>query len=110
MYVVPDLKNNLFSIGKLQEKGLAILIQYDKCRIYHREKGLIILAEMTTSRIFILSAASQPKKPVCFHSEVQDLSHLWHYRCGHLSHNGLNIHQRKEMLHGLPKIEASTTV
>ncbi|TXG53855.1 hypothetical protein EZV62_019111 [Acer yangbiense] len=42
VFYVPDLKNNLLSIGQLQEKGLAILIQHGKCKIYHPERGLIM--------------------------------------------------------------------
>lgn len=34
-FYVPELKNNLLSLGQLQEKGLAILIQHGKCTIYH---------------------------------------------------------------------------
>jgi len=42
VYYVPELKNNLLSIGQLQEKGLTILIQHGKCSVYHLEKGLIM--------------------------------------------------------------------
>ena len=35
VFYVPDLKSNLLSIGQLQEKGLAILIQHGKCKVYH---------------------------------------------------------------------------
>ena len=35
VFYVLELKNNLLSIGQLQEKSLAILIQSEKCRIYH---------------------------------------------------------------------------
>jgi hypothetical protein len=39
---VTELKNNLLSIGQLQEKGLAILIKSGTCKIYHSVRGLII--------------------------------------------------------------------
>jgi len=41
VYYVHELKNNLLSIGKLQERGLAILINNGKCKVSHREKGQI---------------------------------------------------------------------
>ena len=78
VFYVPELKNNLLSIGQLQEKGLAILIQHNKCKIYHPDKGLIIQAEMFANRMFILLVAPQPKKPACFHTTTKDLSHLWY--------------------------------
>ncbi|KAK0604649.1 hypothetical protein LWI29_017831 [Acer saccharum] len=64
VFFVPDLKNNLLSIGQLQEKGLAILIKHGLCRIYHPTKGLLIQTAMSANRMFILLAASQPKQVV----------------------------------------------
>nr|DAD41107.1 TPA_asm: hypothetical protein HUJ06_015430 [Nelumbo nucifera] len=110
VFYVPELKNNLLSIGQLQGKGLAILIQHGKCKAYHPKKGLIIQAEMSANRMFTLLAASRPKKPACFHTAIQDLSHLWHYRYGHLSHKGLRTLQNKKMVNGLPQFEASKTM
>ncbi|XP_073264776.1 uncharacterized protein [Populus alba] len=54
VYYVPELKNNLLSIGQLQEKGLAILIQHGFCKLYHPLKGLIIQTKMSINRMFIL--------------------------------------------------------
>lgn len=34
-YYVPQLRNNLLSIGQLQEKGLYFLIRSNVCRTYH---------------------------------------------------------------------------
>jgi len=56
VYYVPKLKNNLLSIGQLQEKGLEILIQKGVYKIYHPEKGLIIQTQMSANRMFILLA------------------------------------------------------
>lgn len=42
VYYIPELKNNLLSIGKLQVKRLGILIQSGTCRIYLPNRGLII--------------------------------------------------------------------
>lgn len=90
---VPELKNNLLSIGQLQEKGLAILIKGGLCKIYHPDKGFIIQTNMSANRMFILLAQSQERfqesKGTCFHTSSQDLSHLWHRRYGHLSYKGL---------------------
>ncbi|KAL8123000.1 hypothetical protein AgCh_011102 [Apium graveolens] len=41
VYFVPELKNNLLSLGQLQERGLAILIQSGMCRIYHPSRGFV---------------------------------------------------------------------
>lgn len=115
VFFIPELKNNLLSIGQLQEKGLAILIQAGQCRIYHPQRGLIIQTQMTVNRMFILLARSQTGKSqssqeICFHTTSQDVTHLWHCRLGHLSHRGLNTLQLKNMVHGLPKLSDSDIV
>lgn len=56
VYYVPELKNNLLSIGQLQERGLVILIKGGVCKIYHPTKGLIIQTVMSVNRMFILLA------------------------------------------------------
>ncbi|KAJ8646671.1 hypothetical protein MRB53_008419 [Persea americana] len=38
VYYIPELRNNLLSIGQLQERGLAILIKGGMCKIFHPEK------------------------------------------------------------------------
>ncbi|CAL8991704.1 unnamed protein product [Prunus brigantina] len=106
VYYVPELKNNLLSIGQLQERGLAILIKGGVCKIYHPTKGLIIQTVMSVNRMFILLAQTptptnaHPER--CLHTSPQDLSSLWHRRYGHLSYKGLRTLQNKKMVHGLP--------
>ena len=114
VYYAPELKNNLLSIGQLQERGLAILIQGGLCKIYHPDKGLIIQTIMSANRMFILLAqtqtSSQAQQERCFHTSSQDLSHLWHRRYGHLSYKGLRTLQYKKMVRGLPQFPASNVI
>lgn len=53
VYFVPELKNNLLSLGQLQEKGLAILIQNGTCKIFHSRKGLIMQTNMSEIECFM---------------------------------------------------------
>ncbi|GKE90248.1 retrovirus-related pol polyprotein from transposon TNT 1-94, partial [Tanacetum coccineum] len=91
VFYIPELKNNLLSIGQLQEKGLAILIHQGKCKIYHPEKGLIMETDMSGNRMFSLATTTTPKTSSCFQTVSEDESHLWHCRFGHLSYKGLRI-------------------
>lgn len=110
VFFVPELKNSFLSIGQLQERGLAILIQHGMCRIYHPQKGLIIQTNMTANRMFVLLAKAQLKQSSCFNTITEDVAHLWHCRYGHLSHKGLRTLQYKQMVHGLPKLQAASTI
>ena len=62
VFYVPALRNNLLSIGQLQEKGLAILLQSNQCKIYHPSRGLIIQSNMTANRMFVLLSNTQPTR------------------------------------------------
>ena len=97
VFYVPDLKNNLLSIGQLQEKGLAIFIKGGKCKIYHPERGLIWETSMAANRMFIILAHTQPQEQKCFNTVAEDQPQLWHQRYGHLSWHGLKILQQKNM-------------
>jgi hypothetical protein len=110
VFYVPDLKNNLLSIGQLQEKGMAVFIQHGKCKIFHSEKGLIIETGITHNRMFTIIAHCSPKEQQCFSSLTTDQANLWHYRYGHLSWNGLRILQQKSMVKGLPQFKGSQKV
>lgn len=54
IFNIPELKNNLLSIGQLQEKGLAILIKGGACRIYHPRRGLIMHTQISANRMFVV--------------------------------------------------------
>jgi hypothetical protein len=124
VYYVLELKNNLLSIGQLQERGLAILIKNGVCKIYHPEKGLIIQTRMSANRMFILLAQTQTpvhaqaqnqenwlltsSKKNCLLTNSKNHSVLWHRRFDHLSYKGLRTLQWRNMVHGLPTFSAPT--
>lgn len=73
VFYVPELKSNLLSIGQLQEKGLTVLFQHGRCKVFHHEKGLIMDTKMSANRMFILQAISKPITSVCFNTITEDL-------------------------------------
>jgi len=75
VYYIPELRNNLLSMGQLQEKGLAILIKGGECKIFNPEKGMIIQSNMSANRMFFLLPLSSVNQ--CFQISTEDLSHLW---------------------------------
>ncbi|KAL6225514.1 hypothetical protein ACLB2K_004364 [Fragaria x ananassa] len=95
VFYIPELRNNLLSVGQLQEKGVAILIQYGECKVYHPKKGLIMQTAMSANRMFILLAKVLPKVPNYFQTTLEDNTHLWHCRYGHLSLKGMRTLQYK---------------
>ena len=106
VYYVSGLKNNLLSVGKLQERGLDVLMQSNMCRIYHHTKGLIFKTTMAANRMFVLlsntRSVKQERDEECLQVITQDVAHLWHRRFDHLSYIGLKTLQTKGMVRGLP--------
>lgn len=111
VFYVPELKNNLLSIGQLQEKKLAILIHENVCKIYHPINGLIMQTSMSVNRMFVLRAAipTAASKPCCLHASSGDsTTNLWHKRFGHLNMKGLRTLAYRKMVIGLPILKASS--
>ncbi|KAL5763071.1 hypothetical protein ACOSP7_019335 [Xanthoceras sorbifolium] len=64
VFYVLELKNNLLSIRQLQKKGLIVIFQHGRCKVFHSEKGLIMETKMSEKRMFVLQAISQPLSSV----------------------------------------------
>lgn len=112
VYCVPELKNNLLSVGQLQEKGLGLLFKDGVCSIYHPQKGKMAESIMSANRMFKLIADSPitVKEEKCLQISTTDQSKLWHHRYGHLSYKGLRTLQSKEMVVGLPLIVETNVI
>ena len=109
VYYVPELKNNLLSVGQLQEKGLDVLFKGGEqrtCSIFHPTKGKIAESIMSANRMFILlgEQSDRVKDERCLQVDTANREELWHHRYGHLHHKGLQILCSKEMVTGLPDI------
>lgn len=114
VYYIPDLKNNLLSIGQLQQKGLSFLFQYDVCKVFHPEKGLVCQSGMRTNRMYPLSEdtnnTTEQQADGCLYSNDDDASKLWHERLGHISKTSLKTLQHKGMVRDLPEFTIDTSV
>jgi len=109
VYYIPELKNNLLSVGQLQERGLDVLFKggdRNTCSIFHPSRGKIAESVMSANRMFILLGESndRTKEERCLQVDISDKTELWHQRYGHLSYKGLHTLCSKEMVVGLPEI------
>ncbi|GAU32260.1 hypothetical protein TSUD_53880 [Trifolium subterraneum] len=108
VYYLPGLKNNLLSIGQLQQKNLTIIFKNDTCKVYHDEKGLIMTSHMSMNRMYVIKAPVVIPQSQCFKITKNDEDTLWHKRYGHLSFKGINVLVQKNMVIGLPKLKEPT--
>lgn len=57
MYYVPELRNNMFSVGQLQEKGLRVIIEENVCENWHKQlKDMVMYSSITKNIMFIVLA------------------------------------------------------
>nr|GEV47692.1 retrovirus-related Pol polyprotein from transposon TNT 1-94 [Tanacetum cinerariifolium] len=114
VYYVPDLKNNLLSIGQLQQKGLSFLFQLNVCKVFHQEKGLIFQSYMSSNRMFPVSEeleeVTDQKGDGCLYTSNEDNARLWHERMGHLGNTSMELLQVKDMVRNLPSFAVNKTV
>ena len=54
VYLVPELKNNLLSVGQLQENEAAVLFKDGVCSICHPHKGKMAESIMSANLLLIL--------------------------------------------------------
>jgi hypothetical protein len=108
VYYLPNLRNNLLSIGQLQQKNLTVVFSKDVCKIFHEERGLIVSTPMTLNRMYVILAPVI--LPHCLQVTKNNQDYLWHCRYGHLSFKGLKVLAKKEMVNGLPLVEDSQDI
>ena len=108
--LVPELDQNLLSVGQLQENGYPVLFDDDVCTIYEKKNKNQIVAniKMEKNRSFPISF-KYPSK-VALKVDVLDDSWLWHRRFGHLNFQSLKHLQQHNMVHGLPTIQEAKEV
>ncbi|GAA0154574.1 hypothetical protein LIER_12516 [Lithospermum erythrorhizon] len=108
VYLVPELKNNLLSVGQLQEKGLSIMFKGGKCSVVHPRRGEIIQTNMKANRMFMIISEIQTDSKTeeeCLQVTAKENAELWHQRLGHLNHRSLYNLQNKNMVIGMPEIK-----
>ena len=107
VYYIPGLKNNLFSVGQLQEKGLQIIIEDGVCEIWSKQqKRLIIYSNMSKNRMFMVKACvkkAKEEETKCL-QVTEKSDQLWHKRFGHLNTRSLRSLAEKNMVRGLPTL------
>ncbi|CAL8176431.1 unnamed protein product [Prunus armeniaca] len=65
---------------------------------------------MSSNRMFVLLAESQPRESTCFNTVTEDQTHLWHCRYGHLNFQGLKTLQQNQMVKELPQLKTPSKV
>lgn len=105
---VPGLAQNLFCVGQLTQKGHIVTFNDDKCLIFDKEKKQLIASiTMAQNKIFPLRMAAEQKVALSF--VIEDTT-LWYHRYGHLNLNSLKVFKRRNMVIGMPTVDADKSI
>lgn len=114
VYFVPGLKNNLLSVGQLQQKGLRITIEDDMCEVWHKQQGRMLMhSVMSMNRMFVILAKVMEPRDIEANQVQDDVNteeEIWHCRFGHLNHQSLSSLYEKKMVTWLPRINHEDAV
>ncbi|KAI5322512.1 hypothetical protein L3X38_031584 [Prunus dulcis] len=99
----PGLKENLLSVGQMDEHGYYLLFGGKICSIFDRSSldSLVIKVEMKRN----YPLALLPNDHIALNASVSHSTWTWHKSLGHLHLRGMNQLKEKEMVHGLPYLE-----
>nr|KYP43697.1 Retrovirus-related Pol polyprotein from transposon TNT 1-94 [Cajanus cajan] len=103
VYYVPELKNNILSMGQMMEKGNSVLMKDRVLYLKDKHDRLIARVEMKKNRMYKLELNILQNK--CLKLDVKDEAMMWHFRFGHLNFGGLAELSRKELVLGLRGVE-----
>lgn len=102
VFFVPELHQNLLSMGQLSEKGYDMRITQGYCTITDAKGNFTTKVNMTKNRLFPLKLHHAFLS--CCNSEIPDDNWLWHMRFGHFHFSGLNYLARKKLVSDLPVV------
>jgi hypothetical protein len=103
VYYIPELKSNIVSLGKLEEKGSTFKGENGKLFVYDLEQKLLIAAPRTSNRLYIVKFALST--PVCLSAKSEEKAWQWHARLGHLNFKALKSLGDKNMVVGIPNVK-----
>ena len=106
---VPNLAQNLLSVGQLLQRGFLVKFEDDYCVISDKKNNtLVAKIKMTANKVFPLLMTS--KENLALEAEKVDGSLLWHLRYGHLNQRSLQLLHQKSMVVGLPSIHSEKEI
>ncbi|KAJ1429972.1 Zinc finger, CCHC-type [Sesbania bispinosa] len=67
-----DTRIAVMGKGQLQEKGLIITIQNNKCNVVHPKRGLTMEVNMSGNRMFVMTATMGAETTTCLQQDIVD--------------------------------------
>jgi transposase InsO family protein len=103
VYFIPRLKNNIISLGQLEENGCKYAGEDGVMTLWDRQRNVLARVPRTRNRMYILKI--QPTEPVCLLAHASENAWLWHMRFGHINFRSLRTLAAENMVEGMPHLK-----
>ncbi|KAL8107456.1 hypothetical protein AgCh_024022 [Apium graveolens] len=102
VYFIPDLCNNIISLGQRSENGNKVILKEDYLWIYDGQERLVMKVQRSANRLYKITLETVPD-PMCLMSKREELPRLWHARLGHVNYKTMNMMSEKGIVRGFPE-------
>ncbi|KAG8499415.1 hypothetical protein CXB51_005894 [Gossypium anomalum] len=103
---VPDIDQNLLSVGQLVEKGYSLVFENGAC-VVKDTYGQELISVAMTDKCFMLNINQLEKKA---YTSLADNTGLWHRRLGHVNYRSLDLLHKMNMVDDMSRVEVKDTV
>ncbi|KAG8490918.1 hypothetical protein CXB51_014710 [Gossypium anomalum] len=103
---VPDIDQNLLSVGQLVEKRYSLVFKNDSCVIKDCHGQELITVGMV-DKCFMLDVNKLENKA---YVNLSDNAGIWHKRLGYVNFRSLDLLQKQNLVEDISKVEASDSV
>ncbi|XP_073223460.1 uncharacterized protein [Cicer arietinum] len=100
---VPNMKNNMLSLGQLLENGYSMNIENGQMNMFDRSKRLVLKALLSKNKTFKIEI--QVNENQCLAVETRNASWLWHQRYRQLNYRSLQMFQNRSTVLGILDIQ-----
>ncbi|XP_048622641.1 uncharacterized protein LOC106377735 [Brassica napus] len=107
VYWIPDLKNNIISLGQATEAGQSteagcdIGMRGEVLTMHDQEGKLLVRATRSKNRLYKVRMGIESTP--CLYLTAEGEANRWHARLGHANHETIRNMMRKELAIGMPK-------
>ncbi|GJZ39746.1 retrovirus-related pol polyprotein from transposon TNT 1-94 [Tanacetum coccineum] len=102
--LVPNLTQNLLSVGQLVEHGYSVIFDGKGCSIYNKGRNKELMEKIIMGRNRSFSITFRYGEHTALKATTTYEALLWHRRRGYLNFQSLNLLHQKNMVGGLPQI------
>ena len=103
VFYVPQIRKNLFSVGKVINDGLTLYFEGNEATFYRRDKP-VMTASRRNDIYYINGKTSTPIQVNLTIAKTDNDTHLWHRRLGHVGFTNLQHMVENNSVKGLPDL------